>query len=133
MKPLEPLGNIDPAKSTKMIGSEKIIPIRETKMSETSTIPQMIPIAPPALPYENRFQGWFPLPDTDAVVNHVAMFLWNHEITPRSWQVETVSGAAGSVTPDRVSAQGRSLWRPRRRARRTRCVPNGRRSRPAHT
>jgi aminoglycoside phosphotransferase (APT) family kinase protein len=51
----------------------------------------MISLAPPALPYENRFQGWFPLPDSDAVINYIATALWDQEAAPAGWQVARLS------------------------------------------
>ena len=62
-------------------------------MNKTATILQMISLAPPALPYENRFQGWFPLPDFDAVVNYIATALWDQETAPAGWQVARLSPA----------------------------------------
>jgi thiamine kinase-like enzyme len=53
----------------------------------------MISFAPPALPYENRFQGWFPLSDSDTVINHVATALWDQDATPTGWQVARLSAA----------------------------------------
>ncbi len=62
-------------------------------MNEIYTIPKMISLAPPDLSYENRFQGWFPLPDSDAVVNYIASTLWNQDTAPAGWQVARLSPA----------------------------------------
>ena len=48
---------------------------------------------PPALPYENRFQGWFPSPDSDMVVNYIASTLWDLDTAPTEWQVARLSPA----------------------------------------
>jgi aminoglycoside phosphotransferase (APT) family kinase protein len=63
------------------------------KMNVTSTILQMISLAPPELPYENRFQGWFPLTDSDAVINYIVTALWDQEAAPVGWQVARLSPA----------------------------------------
>jgi tRNA A-37 threonylcarbamoyl transferase component Bud32 len=62
-------------------------------MNEIYTIPKMISLAPPELPYENQLQGWVPLPDSDAVVNYIASALWGQATAPAGWQVARLSPA----------------------------------------
>jgi aminoglycoside phosphotransferase (APT) family kinase protein len=62
----------------------------------------MLSLAPPALPYENRFQGWFPMPDSDAVTDYIAMALWDQDAAPAGWQVARLSPAVYAYQEERT-------------------------------
>ena len=49
-------------------------------------------VTPPTVPDENS-RGWFSIPSTDPLTEHIAAILWNQEITPKNWQAARLSRA----------------------------------------
>lgn len=50
-------------------------------------------LTPPTLAIKNQFLDWIDVPDSDSVTKHIGEALWNHEVTPESWQVARLSPA----------------------------------------
>jgi tRNA A-37 threonylcarbamoyl transferase component Bud32 len=62
-------------------------------MNDIHTTQQTSLLAPPELPFENQFLGWFPLPVSDVIASHIATTLWDRETAPESWLVARLSTA----------------------------------------